>query len=237
MSEAAKEFRRMLDWNHELAGQLDTRGFPLAAFERLQRWQRQRLERSYADFMAQESAAPACRFFLQELYGGMNFRRRDQEVARVAPVMIRMLPDNALTSVAEALRLQGMSLELDMGMARLLHREQVERLDQQIYGEIYRECGRRSEREQQIELIRILGHDLERLVAMPLLRKMVRMMRRPAVAAGFAAIQTFLEEGIAAFHRLEDAADFVDAIHRREWQSMMRLFAAESDPFGFGNAP
>lgn len=229
----AKEFRLMLAWNHQLATELDAVGFPLEKFQSLQQWQRNRLARSYQDFMARDADAPACRFFLQELYGGMDFRRRDQEVARVAPVMTRMLPERVLRSLAQALHLQGISLQFDMEMACLLSAGASQPIDEDTYGRTYRACGRRADREKQILLIRSLGHDLERLVSMPSLRRLIRAMRRPAIASGFAALQVFLEEGVAAFYQLSDAADFVETIHRRETQSMIRLFAAAEDPFGF----
>ena len=72
---------------------LDAPGFPLPALEDLQGWQRERFSRTYADFLARESDAAACRFFLDELYGGLEFRERNEDVSRVAPVMARTLPD------------------------------------------------------------------------------------------------------------------------------------------------
>jgi len=232
-SNVAKEFRLVLACNHQLATGLDAADFPLAKFQSLQQWQRSRLARSYQEFMARAADAPACRFFLQELYAGMDFRKRDQDVTRVAPVMTRMLPERALRSLTQALQLQGISLQFDMEMARLLPPDASQPIDEDTYGRTYRACGRRADREKQILLIRSLGHDLRRLVGMPLLRHLIRVMRGPANASGFAALQAFLEEGISAFYHLSDAADFIETIYRRETQFMIRLFAAAEDPFGF----
>jgi len=224
-------FRQQLLRNHSLAQSIREPDFPMAAFELLQNWQRHRLMRTYQDFMSRDRDAPACHFFLEELYGGMNFHERDQQVARVEPLMSRMLPRKALHAVAEALRLQAISLEFDMDMAALIHEQGLKNLETSGYAEVYRECGRRPEREHQILLIRSLGHELERLVKIPMLVQMLRLMRGPAKAAGFGRLQTFLEDGLRSFRRLTDPAAFVETIYRREWQAMNRLFSGHETPF------
>ncbi len=229
--ESASVLRRQLVRNHELACAISAPGFPLAAFEMLQNWQRDRLTHTYEDFLGHASDVPACRFFLEELYGGMNFRERDQEVARVEPLMTRMLPGKALHALAEALRLQAISLEFDMEMAGLLRRRGVTGLDTPVYADTYRECGRRPAREKQILLIRKLGHKLERLVKMPLLVQLLRALRGPARAAGFGLLQAFLENGLRSFRQLSDPDLFVESIYAREWQAMNRLFSGHETPF------
>jgi len=58
----------------------------------LKQWQADRLARTYADLLASERYAPAAGFFLSDLYGPKDFRGRDDELARVVPVMVRVLP-------------------------------------------------------------------------------------------------------------------------------------------------
>lgn len=229
--ENANALRRQLVRNHELARAIGEPGFPLAEFELLQNWQRDRLAHTYEDFLGHASAAPACRFFLDELYGGMNFRERDQEVARVEPLLSRMLPKRALHALAEALRLQAVSLEFDMEMAGLLLRRGGTALNTTVYADTYRQCGRRPQREKQILLIRKLGHELERLVKMPLLAQLLRALRGPARAAGFGRLQAFLENGLRSFRQLGDPGLFVESIFEREWQAMNRLFSGHETPF------
>ena len=69
--------------SHRLATRLDKPGFPLAELEHVQSWQRQRLARTYEEVIFQQRYRAAGNFFLDELYGGLNFRERDQEVERV----------------------------------------------------------------------------------------------------------------------------------------------------------
>jgi len=227
----ANAFRQQLVRNHDLAEAISKPEFPQAAFALLQNWQRHRLARTYEDFMAIESDAPACHFFLEELYGGMNFRERDQQVARVEPLMSRTLPRKALHAVAEALRLQAISLEFDMEMAILVERRGLKKLNTREYAEIYRECGRRPEREHQILLIRTLGVELQRLVKMPLLIRLLSLLGGPARAAGFGRLQSFLESGLRAFRHLSDPPGFIESIYQREWLAMNRLFSGHETPF------
>lgn len=227
----AKAFRDMLERNREIAARLDGAGFPLSALEDLQAWQRARFTHTYADFLTDEHAAPACHFFLDELYGGLDFRERDHDIARVAPVMIRTLPGRALRSLADAFRLQAISLELDIAMVEQDPAADFHAMDTAAYARRYRACGRRPQREAQLRLIRDLGHELEKLVEMPLLLRLVRLLHGPAVAAGFGELQAFLEQGLEAFRELPDAAHFVDSIYRREWRAMERLFSGDDDPY------
>jgi hypothetical protein len=60
-----------------------------ADFPRLKEWQAARLARSYADLLASKRYNPAAEFFLSDLYGPKDFRSRDEELARVVPIMVR----------------------------------------------------------------------------------------------------------------------------------------------------
>ena len=221
----------MLAWNHRLAAKITAPGFALQPFQILQQWQRQRLAVSYYDLINQESYRPACEFFLEELYGGLGFLKRDQDVARVMSVMVRFLPGNALFTMADAFELQAVSLEFDMKMADQLDSTGAEELDVASYGVIYRSCGNRPLRERQILLIRDLGNELAKLVHKLLVARLIRLLRGPAYAAGFGALQTFLESGVYSFRELEDPVYFINTIYDREWLSMQKLFAGDSDPF------
>ena len=224
----------MLDWNHLLAEKICSDDFCFKSFKRLQKWQRQRLAGNFSDLMEQESYRRACDFFLSELYGGLDFLQRDQDVNRVMPVMERLLPDKTLMSLGEAFELQAISLEFDMKMARIMESNAVGELDVPVYISVYQACGDRPKREKQILLIRQLGIDLTRLEDKPLVTRLVRLTRGPAHAAGFGKLQNFLETGLVSFRELEDSAFFVETIYQREWKTMQMLLASDNDPIKKG---
>ena len=120
MKRHAEQLRQALTDSHELATRFDEPSFPHKELEVLQDWQRRRLSDSYRDLISQERYAAAGEFFLAELYGGLNFRERDQQMERVLPVMVRMLREDMLLALAEAFELQSLSLSLDMDMTMAL---------------------------------------------------------------------------------------------------------------------
>ena len=152
----AARCREMLAWNQRLVVKIKAPGFPITPFQTLQQWQRQRLANSYSDLIEQENCRPACEFFFEELYAGMDFLKRDQEVAKVMTVLVKFLPRNALFTLDDAFELQALSLNFDMQMAELVDSTGALELDVASYGDIFRACGDRQLRERQILLIRIL---------------------------------------------------------------------------------
>src|SRR3546814_13512706 len=62
----------------------------------LRRWQAARLRDSFAPFLADPSRRPAAEFFLDDVYGDRDFTRRDADIARVLPMMQRLLPEKML---------------------------------------------------------------------------------------------------------------------------------------------
>jgi hypothetical protein len=226
---ATDAFRQALMRNHDLALSIDQPDFPLQPFLAIQDWQRKRFKKTYEDFLAAESSRPACRFFLNQLYGGLDFRQRDAQVEEVAPLMIRLLPDKALLALSEALKLQAISLQLDRKMAEEYLRVQPASIDAASYAKIYRHCGQQKLRRQQLALIRKLGGELQNLTQMPLLLKLVKAMRQPALAAGYGRLQNFLEEGLAAFKQLEHPREFVNTIYLREQELMAQWLDAHPD--------
>ncbi|MBT8069565.1 MAG: hypothetical protein KJO80_03945 [Gammaproteobacteria bacterium] len=231
MKRHAPHLRQALADSHALALRLDEPDFPLQEFEYLQGWQRKRLERSYDKLISQERYSAAGEFFLAELYGGLHFRERDQEMERVLPVMIRMLRDDMIRVLAEAFELQSLSLDFDMRMTAALIEAGWDELDTARYGEIYRATGRPAERARQIELIGRLGMELNELVHHRLVLWLIRTLRGPARAAGFGLLQSFLEQGLNAFQRMGDGTVFIETIWNSEREIMQRLFAGSEDPF------
>jgi hypothetical protein len=229
----AERLYEMLAWNHSLAGKMDADDFPLVSLKCLQEWQQKRIARSFDDLIRQDACRPAINFFLTELYGGLDFRERDQDMSRVMPVMKRLLSDRVLLIMSEAFELQAVSLEFDMEMAAYMERLEINSLDMDRYCEVYRACSEKPGREKQILLIRKLGYDLEKLVKKPLVNVLVRLLRGPAHAAGFGKLQEFLESGLGSFRALDDVPYFNETIYQREWGAMQRMFAGEDLPFGF----
>ena len=95
------------------------------------------------------------------------------------------------------------------------------------------DADRRADRERQIELLGTIGKYLDRVVKKPIIRGLVHFARRPAHAAGFGAMQEFLERGLDAFEAMHGADEFLAVLREREWRVMERIFEGIADPFEF----
>jgi len=195
-------------------------------FPRLKEWQAARLARTYADLLASQRHNPAAEFFLSDLYGSKDFRTRDEELARVVPIMTRMLPARALATLLEAVKMDTLSESLDTGMVLALRRAGKARaIDWPAYVAAYRTCGRKKDRELQIALIDKIGKTLDRLTRMPLIHFSLKMMSGPAHLAGLGALHSFLQRGFDAFSFMKGADEFLEIVIERETALMTELFA------------
>ncbi len=198
-----------------------------ADFPRLKEWQAARLARTYADLLASERYNPAAEFFLSDLYGPKDFRSRDEELARVVPIMVRVLPARALMTLLEAVKMDTLSESLDTDMVLALRKAGRSRdIDWPAYVTAYRTCGRRKDRELQIELIDKIGKTLDRLTRMPLIRYSLKLMNGPAHLAGLGALHSFLQRGFDAFSDMKGAGEFLAIVTERETALMKEWFAA-----------
>lgn len=194
----------------------------------LKRWQHARLGKTYADLSAAPRYAPAAAFFLDELYGEKDSAIRDRDLLRMYPTIKRLMPKFALETVGKAIELDVLSEEFDQALTEHLADSA---LDQISYARVFRLAGRREDRERQVVLMREVGTGLDRLVSKPFIYSALRMLRKPARAAGLGALQAFLEAGFAAFRHMEGAEYFLSTIARRESALIARLMASDPDPF------
>ena len=200
------------------------------ALERVSTWQALRLTRTYADLEAQPRYCDAIEFFETDLYGGADFSRRDADLARVVPILVRTLPERVIATIAQAMELNALSQELDRALLARL--PSVDRpFSVAEYCRAYRLMGNRPGRERQIGLIIEVGAALDRFVRMPLLHTALVLMRQPARMAGMLVLHDFLERGFTAFRHMHGAKEFLETIEGRETALMNAIFDGAVAPF------
>lgn len=198
---------------------------------RLRQWQAGRLARTHRDLLDSAEFGQAAAFFLSDLYGPKDFSERDEEVERILPMIVAVLPTSGVNTVALAVEVDALSEELDALVAANLRRAgRIDSIDEAAYAEAYR-GGSRAQRQRQIALIRGTGTALARLTRIPLIGTTLRLMRGPAHLAGLGELHEFLERGFSAFKSMRDPFAFLDIVERRESEIMERLFAAQPEPF------
>lgn len=202
----------------------------------LQTWQTQRLLTTHDDLWQSKRFKPAMQFFIDELYGPKDFSQRDAELSRVVPKMAKILPDKALISLEAALKLNSLSLELDLTLLAKLGQQT---LDRDSYFESYRASNNQAKRKDQIQLLENLGLDLAQVVKISGISAILMLSRKPAKVAGVQSLHEFLEKGFKSFKKLGKVHDFIDPIIYRERQMMNDLFSAtgiEDNPLPLENA-
>lgn len=205
---------------------------------RLKGFQQRRLVGTYPDLLAHARWGPACRFFLDELYGPADFTVRDRELGRVIPSLVRLFPDEVVATVERLLALHAVSEELDTAMARCVSRIT---LDGAAYRQAWQTVGARELREWQVASVVGLGRSLDALVRHRPLRTSLRLMRGPARLAGLALLQGFLERGFDAFAGMGGAEGFLLTVEQRESLWLDFLFEGRDrrldDPAWLGQFP
>jgi hypothetical protein len=192
----------------------------------LQSWQAQRLAHTYDDLRQQLRYQFALEFFLSDLYGPGDFSLRDRQLARAWRHLQRALPATLMEALSRAVELQVLTLELDLAMVAALPAETI---TASSYRVAYRVVDRRGERERQIDLIIRIGQDLDGAVRRRWVGLALRAAHLPAHAAGFGALQDFLERGYAAFQAMRGAAGLFEVVSQREHSLMAALLSGADD--------
>lgn len=188
-------------------------------------FQHARFARTYADMLADARYAPAARFFLDDLYGPADFSDRDAQFARIVPALVRLFPQEIVSTVSDLAALHALSERLDSAMARV---DGPVPLDADAYARAWRAVGEPDARYRQIELMVAVGGALDRYTRSLLLRQSLRVMRRPAQAAGLGALQHFLERGFDTFRAMKGALSFLDVVASRERALAASLFSDQA---------
>jgi hypothetical protein len=208
-------------------------GNPILAgsLERVANWQARRLRMTYADLAVDPRYGPAIAFFQNDLYGPGDFSRRDADLARVVPMMVKVLPERVVATFAAAVELNGLSQELDRVLLARLPRADGH-FSVLEYCKAYRRAGNFPLRRRQVKLIGEVGSALDAHVSKPLVRTALAMMRQPSRMAGLSSLQDFLERGFSAFRAMHGASEFVRTIDTRETEILEAIIGGSTDPFG-----
>jgi hypothetical protein len=214
--QAAAKFRAAIARSNELhreyLGDLEL----LASYDRFTRWQLDYMLPFFSDLLEPKGYAEAVDFVVSDLCG-VGISGRDRDIERATPVIVRSLPGRSLETAAAAVELNAAALEINLGIWRALldQRELPATITEHEY---FTACRATTSYEECMDLVRLavdLGDTLKTLVRIPLIGGLLRTMRGPAHAAGFGALQEFLETGFITFRQISDIDRFLDLLHHR----------------------
>ena len=196
-------------------------------------FQARRFAGTYADLLEGGSYQDAARFFLEELYSDKDYADRDSQFARIAGALQTLFPQQVVATAVSLAQLHVLTEDLDhaMALAWLEIGKRPAASDARRYVAAWRFVGQRVERDRQLQVVQEIGLELARLTRLPGLRLMLRMMRKPAQAAGLASLQGFLESGFDTFagiSRQRRGVDvFLSIVEERESALIDLLFEGE----------
>lgn len=213
---AAKCFRDQIHHSNELHLEYLDDPRLLRNYDQFANWQLAYLLPFFADLYEEPGYTEAIDFTMNDL-AGVGISGRDRDLERVAPIITRMLPLGALNTIASAAEMNTRILKLNIAICRALLvdyelPESITELDYCIA------CRKASSLEELVELIHLitgLGRTLKALVRIPMIGMTLRGMRAPAHAAGFGALQDFLERGYSTFKQIPDIELFLSEIENR----------------------
>ncbi len=194
-------------------------------FAALAAWQTARLSHTHRDLLESARYRPAANFVFSDLYGDRDYSLRDQDLERVYPVMVRVMPAGALDAIILALETHALTQALDIAMVERLSAQPDSSLpiNAARYAAAYRACDNQASRRRQIELVVATGKLLDQVVDSPLIYSLIRLTHGPAHMAGLGALHDFLENGFKAFRHMRGAADFLRIIRERELKVMEQI--------------
>jgi len=230
---AAATLRRAIARSNELHAEYLDDPDLFASYDRFTRWQLDYMLPFFGDLLEPEGYAEAVDFIVSDL-AGVGISERDQEIERAAPVIVRTLPAHPLETAAAAMELNARSLEINLAICRrlLVNRSLSKVITEVDYCVACRAASSYEECMDLVYLAAELGDRLKSLVRVPLIGGLLRTMRMPAHAAGFGALQEFLETGFLTFRRISDIDLFLRLLRERMDQVFDRIYRSPLEIIG-----
>ena len=225
--QAADLFREQIQRSNELHSEYLADPQLRDNYERFANWQLEYLLPFFADLYEQPGYAEAIDFTMNDL-AGVVISSRDRDLERVAPVITRMLPLGALQTIASAAEMNARVLKSNLAICRalLVRNELPDVLTETNYCIACRKASSLEELVELVHLITGLGRTLKSLVHTAMIGMTLRAMRAPAHAAGFGALQDFLERGHSTFKQIPDIDLFLSEIEIRMVEVFTRIHTA-----------
>jgi len=224
---AAARFRQNIQRSNELHFEyLDDKNLR-KNYERFADWQLEYLLPFFSDLYVQEGYSEAIDFTMSDL-AGIGISSRDRDLQRAAPAITTILPLGALATIAAAAEMNARVLEINIAICRclLVGNNLPAQISEYDYCVACREASSLEKCVELVHLITGLGKTLGSLVNIPVIGMTLRAMRAPAHAAGFGALQEFLEKGYRTFKQIPDIDHFLSEIEARMTRVFERIYTS-----------
>lgn len=203
----------------------------------LEQWQGNRLKHTHQDLYEHPRYREALDFLLHDLYTPTQFARRDDDLERIFPVMVKLVPESALGTVARLVELNLLTQHLDMAVATAWQTHYGgQPLTESLYARCFRESHRLEDRLRQVAMVRDIGEELESYVRSRFLTISLGMTQGAANVAGLGQLHRFLSQGMKAFRGMGQVSPLLKTLSERESALMTRIHEGEDFPFSLSPA-
>lgn len=223
----ATRFRRNIRRSNKLHVEYLENELLLKQYERFTNWQLEYLLPFFSDLYVRDGYEKAIDFTMSDL-AGIGISSRDRDLERAAPAITTLLPLRALATIATAVEMNARILEVNIGIFRhlLVGNDLPDPITEYEYCVACRKASSLDECVELVHLVTGLGRTLESLVSIPMIGITLRAMRVPAHAAGFAALQAFLENGYLTFRQIPDIEHFLGEIEVRMIEVFKEIYTS-----------
>jgi hypothetical protein len=197
-------------------------------------WQADRLRITHEDLYTHPGYHTGLEFLLTDLYAPASASRRDDNIDRVFPKLVKWLPENQLETFAGLMELNLLTQRLDLDLVETLDaggENCLDQLTQTTYCEALRASNRLDERARQIELVAEVGRQLDRYVRNRTLGWMLSISRVPAEMAELTDLHSFLQRAYTAFRQMDDVELLIDRLVARETRVLENILQQRPEPF------
>lgn len=196
-------------------------------------WQAERLKSTHQDLYQHPGYHNGLEFLLTDLYAPAGMTRRDDNIDRVFPKMVKWLPDHQLEMLAGLVELNLITQRLDLELAELLEERSIptNSVSEEHYCEAYRASQMLDQRKKQVVLVANVGQQLDRYVRNRTLGWLLSMSRTPAEMANLSDLHNFLHRGYSAFRKMDNVDLLINRLVTREQRVMDNILNGRPEPF------
>ncbi|MCG2582052.1 MAG: hypothetical protein KA296_14360 [Marinobacter sp.] len=204
---------------------------------RVAEWQAERLKRTHQDLYQHPGYHSGLEFLLTDLYAPANMTRRDDNIDRVFPKMVKWLPNSLLDTFAGLMELNLVTQQLDLELTEQLAQQRVlgDAMTNEQYCAAFRASRNLAQRRRQIELVAEVGQQLDHYVRNRTLGWLLSMTRGPAEMADLSDLHSFLHRGYTAFRKMEDVDALIERLVSREQRVLDNVLNEHPNPFSLPN--
>ena len=197
----------------------------------VQDWQRARIEQTHADVFEKPKNKLMADYFLNQLYGGDEFKKLAEQLQRIVPKaqkVERFAPATALETGSMAIYAAILAIELDAHLAKWLLAKNLPINEKNMLA-AYRAVDEADKRQAQLSNLKEVCYRSDKYINSFMLRKAFAMTKRTAYRHNYQPLYDFIDAGFNAMRPLDSVKGFIDPFYERELAIIEQVHSTDND--------